>query len=372
MELVKFEQFGLDEQKAIEITKDLPAISAERDVLSVQYSEVMKMDINDPETSKKARDLRILIKNNRTKGFENWHKVNKEFFLRGGQFVDALKNKEVAENKRMEDALESIEKHQERLEAERLVKLNKERIDLVAPYLDDVTGLNLSSMEEDVFEAYLTAKKTAYESKIEAERKAEEKRIEDERKERLKQTRLFKTSRLADFIPEYDSIVFAEMDEEVFFDLVNTAIQKRTEYEEKQERIRIENERLKAESDALQAKIDKEKKEREDKERIEAEKRSKEEAKKQAELDKIKAELEAEKKREADRIAKEKAEKEAKEKAELELAKAGDMVRIKSWVESMVIKPIGTEKMKPESIAICNEIIEKFESFKTWAKNKAK
>lgn len=372
METVKFEQFGLDKKRAIEITKDLPAISKERDILSVRYSEIIKMDINDPETAIKARELRILIKNNRTKGFENWHKVNKEFFLRGGQFVDALKNKEVAENKRMEEALESIEKHQERLEAERLAKLNKERIDLVYPYLEDVTGLNLSGMEEDVFDAYLTAKKTAYESKIESERKAEEERIESERKEKLHQTRLFKTSRLADFIPEYDSIDFSEMEDSDFISVVNNAVEKRNKYENEQEIIRIDNERLKAEAEALQAKIDKENKEREEKEKIESEKRAKEEAEKQAELEKIKIELEAEKRKELERIAKEKAEKDAKEKAELELAKAGDMAIIRAWVDSMVIKPIGTERMKPESIAICNEIFEKFEKFKSWAKNKTK
>jgi hypothetical protein len=361
MELVKFEQFGLNEDQAKQITKDLPAILSERDILAARYVEIMKMDINDPETTKAASEHRKLIKNNRTQGVEKWHKANKEFYLRGGQFVDAIKNKEIAENKRMEDALEAIEKHAERLEAERLMKLNQERIDLISPYMIDTTGLRLCDMDEDVFEAYFSAKKKAHEDRIEAERKAEEERIERERKEQLSRDRVFKTSRLVDFISEYDSIQWGEISDSDFESIVKGAIEKRKAHEAEQERIKIENERLKKEAEEKEAKLKAEQEARDKKEKEAARLRAIEEAKKQAELDRIKAELEAERKAEQERIAKEKAEQEAKLKAEQELAKAGDNKRIKAWIDSMVIKPIGTENMKPESIEICNEIFAKFE-----------
>jgi hypothetical protein len=372
MEIVKFEQFGLDEQMAKEITKDLPAIIQERNILFIQYSEIIKLDIDDPKTSKKASELRKLIKNNRTQGVEKWHKSNKEYFLRGGQFVDAIKNKEVAENKRMEDSLESIEKHQEILEAQRMDKLNKERINLVLPYLEDVIGLRLCDMEQDVFDAYFTAKKNAYESKIEQERKAEDERLEVERKQKLKQHRIFKTSRLADFITDYDFIEWAEISEEEFKKIAEDSIKKRAEYEAEQEKIRFENEALKKEAELKEAKLKAEQEDREKKEAEEAKKRAVEDSKKQAEIDRIKAELEAEKKKEQERIAKEKDEQEAKLKAENELAKQGDMKRIKAWVDSMTIKVIVTENMKPESVEICNDILSKFESFKNFANSQIK
>jgi hypothetical protein len=322
MQLVKFEQFGLNENQAKEITKDLPAILSERDILAARYSEIMKMDINDPKTSKIAAEHRKLIKNNRTQGVEKWHKVNKEFYLRGGQFVDAIKNKEVAENKRMEEALEAIEKHAERMEVERLNRLNQERIDLISPYMIDTTGLLLCDMDEDVFEAYFSAKKKAYEDRIEAERKSEEERIERERKQQLSRDRMFKTSRLVDFISDYDSIQWGEISDSDFDFIVKGAIEKRKSHEEEQARIKDENERLKKEAEEQKAKL--------------------------------------------------KAEQDAKLKAEQELAKAGDNKRIKAWIESMVIKPIGTENMKPESIEICNEIFAKFEGFKKWANSQVR
>jgi len=318
MELVKFEQFGLNENEAKEITKDLPQILAERDVLSEQYNEVIRMDIEDKETSIVAKNLKKLIRDNRTKGIEIWHKTNKEYFLRGGQFVDAIKRKEIAENNRMEDALEEIEKYHERKENERLTKLNNDRINLVAPYLDDTTGLQLALMEQDVFEAYLTAKKTAYEKSIEEEKRIEEERLEAERKEK----------------------------EEI-------------------ERIRLENEKLKKEAEENEAKLKTEKEERERKELEEAKKRAIEEAKKQAEIDRIKAELEAERKKEQERIEKEKAELEAKFKAEKDAKKAPEKDKILNAIDSILLPELDLKELENQYI----EIKSKLEGFKKWAKS---
>jgi len=65
-------------------------------------------------------------------------------------------------------------------------------------------------------------------------------------------------------------------------------------------------------------------------------------------------------------LPKEVQELQAKKEAE-KLAKLGDKAQLKAWVDSMLIKGIGTEKMKPESIAIANSIFSKFEAFKKWA-----
>lgn len=180
-EIVKIDpkQFGLEESKAQKMREGLNPILAEREILAAQYAEVVTMELNDA-TLKLARELRLKIRDNRTKGIEAWHKVNKEFYLRGGQFVDAIKKAEVFENERMESNLMEIEKHFENLEKKRLEDLHNERLEKVRPYVDDVTGLDFRTMPEDVFEPYLASKIKAHNDRIEAER-LEAERIESER-----------------------------------------------------------------------------------------------------------------------------------------------------------------------------------------------
>ena len=61
MELVKAEQFGLTQETAENIIKDLPAILAEREPLAEQYKEVITLDIELKETATRAREVRLLI-----------------------------------------------------------------------------------------------------------------------------------------------------------------------------------------------------------------------------------------------------------------------------------------------------------------------
>jgi hypothetical protein len=365
MEVVKFEEFGLDEQKAKEITKDLPQIIKERDTLSVQYNEIIKMDIEDPETAKRAGDLRKLIKNNRTKGVEAWHKVNKEYFLRGGQFVDAIKKKEIAENKRMEDALEEIEKHQEILEAKRIEKLNQERIELISPYLEDTIGLQLGSMEEDVFDAYLTAKKNSYEAKIDAERKAEEERLEAERIEKLHQERKELALPYYQFWSDFEKTLnFGEQSDKDFKSFMARNKKAKADYDAEQAKIRAENERLKKEREAEQAKLKAEQEAREEEERKRKEKEEAERKEKEAEIAKYKAKLEAEKKREEERIRKEKKAEDARIKAEQEAKKAPSKEKIRKAVESVHMPELELDDSSKE---VYIDICTKFENFKKWA-----
>lgn len=185
LELIKVNpsDYGINNETADSIIKDLPAILLEREPLAEQYKEIIVMDIEDTATAKKAKEVRMLIKNNRTKGIENWHKVNKDFFLKGGQFIDAIKRKEVAENERMESALEQIEKYQEIKEKNRIESLHNKRIEIIDKYVEDTTGLKFGEMADDVWDAYLTAKKKSYDDKIAAEKKAEQERKAQEEKE---------------------------------------------------------------------------------------------------------------------------------------------------------------------------------------------
>lgn len=312
-------KYGLEEKSANQLTKGLAIVLKEREVLISEFETVSKLEVTK-ESIPQFRELRLKIQKNRTQGIDKWHKAGKEYFLRGGQFLDAIKKVEVQVNEQMEEHLLNGEKYFENLEIERIKKLNAERIELLSPYVEDVTGLNLVSMEEDVWEAYLSAKKSAYGAKIEAERVAEEERIAKEKAE-----------------------------------------------EEAREKQRLENERLKAEAEKREKEIEAERKkqasilkkqqeESEAKLRAEREKATSEKAKLEAELQ---AKKDAEAKAERERLAKI-----AQEKLEAEkLAKAPVKQKLKKWVGDFAIPELDVQNEKKIIIEA------KFEAFKKWALN---
>ena len=326
-------EYGIADNKASELIGNLPQIKAERAILEEQYSEVIKLDIEDPETSKKAKTLRLLFRDNRTKGINVWHSTTKELFLKGGQFVDAIKRKEVAVNERIEENLEKIEKHFENLEIERKAKLNNERIEILEPYNAFVPmGLNFGEISEDEFSKIFNGAKLQFEQQQKEEAEAEEKRIADAKLEA-----------------------------------------------ERIEKQRIENERLKAEADKREKEIEAERKKQADileKQKAESDKVAKAESERQA---KIQAEKDAELKRERDAKAKIEAELQAKKDAEAKaeadriaeekrkqdeaaaLAKAPIKDQLNNWVKSFDLPVIPLENDKAELIKA------KFEAFKRWS-----
>jgi colicin import membrane protein len=176
-ELVKINasDYGLDESKGEEIKQGLSSIIAEREILKQEYEKCIILEIT-PENIPLFKDLRLRIRDNRTKGIEVWHKNNKAYFLAGGQFVDAIRRKESGENEYMEEKLLAGEKFLENQEFERIKNLRLARVELLKPYTD-IEPLALGSMQQEVFDNYLAGVKLAYDQKIAAERKAEEDRI---------------------------------------------------------------------------------------------------------------------------------------------------------------------------------------------------
>lgn len=324
-------EYGLEEKQAIEITKGLEQILSEREVLIEAYNDVIQLEITK-ENIPTFKEVRLKIRDNRTKGIETWHKVNKEYFLRGGQFVDAIKRKEVAENERMEANLKENEDHFENIERERLANLQIERVDLIKLYVENAEQMKLSEMEDDVFEAFLSTKKKQYEDCLEAERLAEQQRIEAEKKAEAE--RAAEAKRLAD----------------------------------EAEKNRKENERLKAEAEAREKAMELERQEAAKKlaeqqrlakiesDRIEAERKKEAEAREKLEAE-LKAKKEAELKAEQDRIAEEK----RIQAEQLKAAKAPIKAQMKTWVLGL---NAGTP---PELNETAKDIIEKFEAFRNWS-----
>jgi hypothetical protein len=285
---------------------------------SLQYQEVLKLDIEDIKTSKISRELRLKIRDNRTKGIDKWHKDTKDLFLRGGQFVDAIKKLESAVNISIESNLEGIEKHYEIKQAKIKESLRIDRVFQLEDFKKFVPmGLNFGEMAEEEFTKILNGAKLQHEDKIKKEAEKAEadrlRKIEDEDKAEKER------QRIKDQQAENERL--------------------------KQEAEKEAKKLAKAEADRLA--IIKENKRIQDK--------------KDAELKALKDEMQAKKdaddaKAEADRLAVIEAKKQAEK-----LAKAPIKKQMTAWINSFEIPQTSIENEKVKGIQ------EKFEAFKAWA-----
>ena len=184
-------EYGLDKKNAEELTKGLNVPLKERDLLIKEFNKTSKLEVNE-ENVPIFRDLRLRIVKNRTLGIVLWHKLAKDYFLKGGQFVDAIKRKEVVVNEQMEEKLMDAEKHFEILEQKRYESLQKSREVMIEKYVEDASLLDLAGMDADVWNVYLSVKKQAYNDQIKVEKKAEEDRIAKEKAEAKERERIRK------------------------------------------------------------------------------------------------------------------------------------------------------------------------------------
>ena len=342
-------QYGIDASKAKNLVGNLPQITAERDALSKQYDEIIRMDIEDPKTAKLAKELRSKIRDNRTKGIQVWHKTTKDYFLKGGQFVDAIKAKEVVVNERMEEALEKIEKHaQIKLEREKQ-ELREKRTTELTEYKEFVPfGIDLGAISDSEDMKVFNGAKLQYEFDLKQKQEAEEARIREQQKEQEKEARVKKLLPYKLYIPDFDTIDFYTITEPEMQQKIDDAKalyeKKKQEYEENKKKLDEAN-RLKAVREArakelqeyivfirdynaliemeeeayqkefadikkgaeLQWKHDNEQREKEEEQKKQQQKKDDELKKKNEELQKqLKQREEADKKKEKDRLAEEK------------------------------------------------------------------
>lgn len=332
--LVNPKEYGLEESKALELTSGLTTILTERETLKNAYIDVIDLEINEGNLEV-FKELRLKIRDNRTKGIEKWHKVTKDFFLSGGRFIDSIKNKESLENERMETALLEKEKHFENLEKERLKSIHNERVNKLLRFGYDIGNIDFSAMDENMFRAILLGAETNHNNKIEAARLSEEQRLEalrieaeEKEKQRLEMERL------------------------------------RAENDIKEKQIELERiEALKKEQE-LKAKADAELAEQKRLADIEAKKQAEIIAKQKAESDKLAAELKAKADAELKEKQKIEAENKAKLEAEKKAAKAPVKTKLLVWVNNFSIGLPDSELLNND---IALGINAKFEGFKKWA-----
>lgn len=336
-------EYGLEEKQAEKMTSGLATVLVERKALEEVYNSVIVKELN-AETFKEARELRLKVQKNRTTGIEAWHKTNKAFYLAGGRFVDAYKNKEVVVNEQMEAKLLEIEKYEQKLEADRKTKLKSDRLELLLPYEVDVQFISIEEMTEEQFTGFLANNKLAFETKKENERLAELDRIEADKKaeaERLERERL-----------EAERIEAQRLENER---LKKEAEQREKELEAERKRLSAEQAKKDAEQKAELERLAKEQAEKDRLSKIESDRLAKMAAQEKAKSDKLAAELKAKQEAEDLSIANEKArieaeenERIAKEKATL-LAPDKEKVR-KLYDELLAIKMPEVESEEAKAI----------------------
>lgn len=340
--LIDPKEYGLEELKASQIEQSFAPKLVERNGYVAVYEQLLTKEITK-EVSKEAGDLRKKLVKVRT-GIADIHKTEKAFYLASGRYVDALKNKLTLPIEQMEEQLYDIEKHYENIEKQRIEDLHNERLALISAFVLDTTGLSFGTMEQDVFDAYLTAKKQAHADKIAEELKAEQERIEREEKEAAeREAQRLENIRLKEEADKREAQIKAE----------------RAEAARKQKQL---DDKLAAEKAAADEalRIEREKADTERK-RIEAENQAKLAAER-AEREKIEAELKAKQDAE-EKLAKEKADAEAKAAKEAEkLAKAPIKKQLTAWLQEF-LAPETTIEHTTKTL-----IEEKFLAFKNWAK----
>lgn len=332
----KAELFGLEPIKANEMVSGLQTTLAERKVLKDAYVEVIGLEITTENLST-FKELRLKIVKNRTQGLTKWKEKEKAFYLAGGNFIQAIYNKEIAVNEEMESKLLEAEKFFENQEKEKARLLNLERIEKIRPYVESVENLDFSDFDNESFNDYVLGKKTRFENeakeKAEAEAKAEAERL-------------------------------AEIERQKAIEIENAKL--KAEAEAKEKALEKERAEAKAKQDAIELKAKQEREQAEKERQIEANKQAELQAEKDAE---IKKEREAREKLEADLKAKQdaelKAEQEAKKEAE-KLAKAPIKKQLSVWVDEFSIA-IPSNELLNNDVAL--DIKSKFEAFKKWAKS---
>lgn len=128
--------FGIEPVKAKEMVSGLSTTLAERQVLKDAYVDVIELEITT-ENLPTFKELRLKIMKNRTQGLTKWKEKEKSFYLAGGNFIQAIYNKEVAINEEMESKLLEAEKFFENQEKEkaRLAKIKADK----APVKEQLT-----------------------------------------------------------------------------------------------------------------------------------------------------------------------------------------------------------------------------------------
>lgn len=161
------------------------------DIVACRGDAVDVTDPEDPDHRKQAKIVRIKLKNIRCK-VENARKLMKSESLARGKAIDGYANVLKYLCEPVEAKLDNIEKHEEKMEAQRIADVIAVRSATLVSIHADPSVFNLGQMDEETFDKVLEISKRQEKERIELKLKAEADRIESERVEKEKQERVKK------------------------------------------------------------------------------------------------------------------------------------------------------------------------------------
>lgn len=172
--LVSFSDLFNDARQTVKFAKD---------IVVTDVSQVVEME--------KARNTRLELKNIRVQVEKN-RKDLKEQSLREGKAIDGIANVIKALIVPVEEYLENQEKFAERIEIERKNKVESERISQLLKYVEEAENYSLhpDQMSEETFGKLLENSKLAFEARKKAEEQAENERLEQIEAEKKEQERI--------------------------------------------------------------------------------------------------------------------------------------------------------------------------------------
>jgi len=327
---------NVSEQKRDEVQNVLNKVFAGVSKMREQLDSIIVVDENDKVNMKLSNTIRLGVREVRLDSEKTFDakraKVQQQMISFKTEDALWLKSKQVMQilTKEIEENARWKEETAKRFEAEKAELKVQERILIIAKLNPDIPRYDFEFVSDDVFNVIVTGLETAKIDKEESERKAEEERI---------------------------AVLKAEAEAKAAMEAENKRLKDLAVAKEKQ----IQAERAKAESERLAFEL----KAKKEKDARDAQLKSEKEANEKLQYQ-IRAKAEAEAKEKKDAELKLSDEIKAKQEAEDKAAKAPVKDKLNKWVDGFFLEsPIG---MNENQSVI--EILEKFESFKKWAKTK--
>ncbi len=374
MEIVKLpgelEQIanGVSAEKRNEVQTVLNQVFQGVSKMRTQLDQVVVSDENDKLNMKLANTIRLGVREVRLKAEKTFDAKRSEvqqamlsFKTEDSLWLKAKQTMQIL-TKEIEETAKWKEETKSRFDAEQKELKVQQRIHSVSKF-SDISRIEFENMSDETFEMFLSGIEKQYNDRIESEKKAELKRIENERLDKLENQRRLEIAPFVQFITESKDL--RNMSDVNYSNFLQNLQKAKSDYEKEQEKIRIENEKLKAAKEKADKaaqklkeendkKLVKEKEDAAEKIRIEKEK-----------ADKLQKELDDKKAAEKLEIDKKNAEIEKQKKEAEKLAKAPVKQKLSFWVDSFEINRTYIDSNNQTA----KDIISKFESFKSWAKS---
>ena len=162
--------YGLSTEKAQNISMRFSPKELEFNALIQRYNTVLTMDLDEALNDALAlkKDY-IAIE----KSINEIHKAEKDFYLNGGRFVDAQKNRFIVHITEHKKKLDEIIKYKELQKKAELKAIADARHLELNKYMSDSNHIDVSSMSEEVYQAFKQVKRKEWEDSEELKKSNE-------------------------------------------------------------------------------------------------------------------------------------------------------------------------------------------------------